>query len=230
VDKGLVSPRRVRAVHRRLVAQQGRPSLKPRLPIIDELVVTVLSQNTSDANTARAFTALKERFPTWEEALHAPTRELADAIRSGGLADQKAPRIQSILDEIEEREGGLDLSRLQELSDQEVDEYLLSLPGVGPKTAACVLTFSMGRAAFPIDTHVHRIVRRLGWISSTTSADAAHRLLTPRIPPELRYELHMALIRHGREVCKARSPRCSECVLFDLCDEGPQLLAAGDAI
>ena len=217
-------------MHRRLIAHQGRPSLKPRLPIIDELVITVLSQNTSDTNTARAFAALKERLPTWEDVLRAPVEDIADVIRSGGLADQKAPRIRRILEEIEEREGRLDLSRLHELTDQEVDEYLTSLPGVGPKTAACVLTFSMGRAAFPIDTHVHRIVRRLGWIPANASADATHRLLTPRIPPELRYELHMALIRHGREVCKARSPRCSDCVLFDLCDEGPRLLAAGEAV
>jgi endonuclease-3 len=192
--------------------------------------MTVLSQNTSDTNTARAFAALKERLPTWEDVLRAPVEDIADVIRPGGLADQKAPRIRRILEEIEELEGRLDLSRLHELTDQEVDEYLISLPGVGPKTAACVLTFSMGRAAFPIDTHVHRIVRRLGWIPKNLSADAAHRLLTPRIPPELRYELHMALIRHGREVCKARSPRCSDCVLFDLCDEGPRLLAAGEAV
>jgi endonuclease-3 len=225
-----VSPRRVRAVHRRLIARQGKPRLKPRLPIIDELVMTVLSQNTSDANTARAFASLKQRFPAWEDVVNAPTNRIADAIRSGGLADRKAPRIRLILEEIERREGRLDLSRLHDLTDQEVDDYLLSLPGVGPKTAACVLTFSMGRAAFPIDTHVHRIVRRLGWISPEVSADAAHRRLTPRIPPELRYELHMALIRHGREVCRARSPRCSECVLFDLCDEGPDLLAAGLAV
>ena len=192
--------------------------------------MTVLSQNTSDTNTARAFAALKERLPTWEDVLRAPVEDIADVIRPGGLADQKAPRIRRILEEIEEREGRLDLSRLHELTDQEVDEYLISLPGVGPKTAACVLTFSMGRAAFPIDTHVHRIVRRLDWIPENVSAAAAHRLLTPRIPPELRYELHMALIRHGREVCKARSPRCSDCVLFDLCDEGPRLLAAGEAV
>jgi endonuclease III len=225
-----VSPRRVRAVHRRLVAQQGQPEPKPRLPIIDELVMTVLSQHTSDANTARSFAALKERFPVWEDVLSAPTEEIADAIRSGGLADQKAPRIRQILLEIEDREGSLDLARLNDLDDQAVDAYLVSLPGVGPKTAACVLTFSMGRTAFPIDTHVHRIVRRLGWIEKKRSADEAHRRLTPRIPPELRYELHMALINHGRTVCRARAPRCSECVLFDLCDEGPELLAAGDAV
>ena len=230
MEAQLVSPRRVRAVHRRLIAHQGRPSPKPRLPIIDELVLTLLSQNTSDSNSSRAFASLKERFTTWDDVMLAPVDEIADAIRPGGLADQKAPRLRRILKEIDAREGGLDLSRLHERSDQEVDQYLVSLPGVGPKTAACVLTFSMGRAAFPVDTHVHRIVRRLGWIPEKLSADTAHRQLTPRTPPEIRYELHMALIRHGREVCKARSPQCNECVLFDLCDAGPRLLAAGEAV
>jgi endonuclease III len=192
-------------------------------------VATVLSQHTSDTNSARAFESLKKRFLTWEQVADADPTDLADAIRSGGLADQKAPRIRAILRAIEEREGSIDLSRLDKLSDNEVDEYLCSLPGVGPKTAACVLVFSMGRAAFPIDTHVHRVTRRLGWIDDEASADKAHRELAPRVPPEIRYELHMALIDHGRRVCVARRPRCSDCVLLDLCDSGPRLIARGDA-
>jgi endonuclease III len=225
-----VSPRRIRAVARRLVELQGKALPKPTLPIIDELVMTVLSQHTSDANTARAFTSLKARFPTWEGVLAAPAGEIADAIRSGGLADQKAPRIRQILAEVARREGGLDLSRLDSLDDQRVDDYLRSLPGVGPKTAACVLAFSMGRYAFPIDTHVHRVALRLGWIPPGTSAERAHGELAPRVPPEIRYGLHMALVRHGRTVCKARMPRCNSCPLFDLCEAGPRLLAAGEAI
>ena len=224
-----VGVRRIRAVHRRLVAQQGRLKPKSRLPIIDELVVTVLSQHTSDINSARAYRTLKDRFPNWDRVLDAPAEEVADAIRSGGLADQKAPRIKRILAEIEEREGHLDLARLNDLDDQTVDEYLCSLPGVGPKTAACVLVFSMGRAAFPIDTHVHRIVRRLGWIGDKVSADRAHRRLGPLVPPEIRYELHMALINHGRNVCKAQRPRCGDCVLLDFCDAGPVFIARGEA-
>lgn len=189
----------------------------------------MLSQHTSDVNTARAFASLKERFAGWEEVARAPVRRVANAIRSGGLADQKAPRIRAILREIERREGEMSLARLDDLDDDEVEEYLRSLPGVGPKTAACVLVFSMGRAAFPIDTHVHRVTKRLGWVPANASADKAHALLKKATPPELRYELHMQLIAHGRTVCVARRPRCSECVLFDLCDWGPKLLAAGEA-
>jgi endonuclease-3 len=193
-------------------------------------VLTVLSQNTSDANSGRAFEGLKQRFPTWEEVADAPVEELADAIRAGGIAEVKSRRIKQILHEIEAREGSIDLSRLRKMMDDEVTDYLLSLPGVGAKTAACVLVFSMGRDAFPIDTHVHRVIRRLGWIEDETSADQAHRVIGPRIPPEIRYDLHMAFIRHGREICKPRNPRCSVCVLFDLCDAGPVLVASGEAV
>jgi endonuclease-3 len=192
-------------------------------------VLTVLSQHTSDTNRDRAFAGLKQRFPSWESVAAARTTELADAIRSGGIADVKAGRIKGILDEILEQEGALSLDRLNELTDEEVERYLVALPGVGPKTAACVLVFAMGRDAFPIDTHVYRIAARLGWIGPKVTADAAHRMLTPRIPPEIRYDLHVALIDHGRSVCKPQLPRCTECVLFDLCDAGPRFLAAGEA-
>jgi len=191
--------------------------------------MTVLSQHTSDLNTARAFRSLKQRFPNWGAVRDADPTEVADAIRSGGLADTKSVRIQRILDEIEEREGRIDLDGLHELDDQSVERYLVSLPGVGPKTAACVLLFSMGRAAFPVDTHVLRVAARLGLIPSKATAEAAHRLLLPGIAPEIRYEFHMQFIRHGRQVCKAARPLCSDCVLFDLCESGPDLLASGAA-
>jgi len=191
--------------------------------------MTVLSQHTSDSNTERAFAGLKQRYSVWSQVVAADPTEVADAIRPGGLADTKAVRIQAILSTIEEREGSLDLARLNELDDDEVDAYLVSLPGVGPKTSACVLLFSMGRDAFPVDTHVHRVALRLGLVPAETTADRAHRLLLPAIAPELRYELHMQLIRHGREICKAARPLCTECTLFDLCESGPQLLASGVA-
>jgi endonuclease-3 len=213
-------PRRIRAVQRRLRRRQGALTPKPPLPIIDEVVATVLSQHTSDRNSERAFARLKARFPGWEQVADAPVDEVADAIRCGGIADQKARRIQQILAAIEEREGRIDLRRLNGLDDQAVEDYLVSLPGVGPKTAACVLVFSMGRAAFPIDTHVHRIAARLGWIPPTATADKAYRILAPAVPPDIRYDLHVALITHGRTVCRAQRPRCGDCVLRDLCSYG----------
>jgi endonuclease III len=214
------SPDAIRTVQRRLRARQGAFVPKPSLPVIDELVATVLSQHTSDVNSERAFSQLKARFPSWEQVADAPVEHVAEAIRCGGIADQKARRIQQILNAIEEREGSIDLGRLDGLRDAEVESYLLSLPGVGPKTAACVLVFSMGRAAFPVDTHVHRIAARLGWIPGGTTADKAHRLLGPAVPPDIRYDLHIALIVHGRTVCRAQRPRCDACVLRDLCAYG----------
>jgi len=209
---------RIREVQRRLRTAQGPFVPKPVLPVIDELVATVLSQHTSDTNSGRAFAQLKDRFPSWEQVASAPAGQVADAIRPGGLAGQKARSIQQILAAISEREGRIDLGRLDDLDDAAVRAYLESLPGVGPKTAACVLTFAMGRAAFPVDTHVHRVATRLGWLPAKTAADRAHRLLGPMVPADIRYDLHVALISHGRTVCQARRPRCDGCVLHDLCD------------
>jgi endonuclease III len=210
----------IRAVRRRLRDSQGPFVPKPVLPVIDEIVATVLSQHTSDVNSERAFARLKSRFPAWEQVADAPVEEIADAVRCGGIADQKARRIKQILAAIEDREGRIDLGRLHDLGDAAVENYLRSLPGVGPKTAACVLVFSMGRAAFPIDTHVHRIVTRLGWVPGSATADKAHQLLASRVPPDIRYDLHVAMITHGRTVCRAQRPSCDACVLRDLCAYG----------
>lgn len=203
--------------HRLLRDSQGPFTPKPRLSVIDELVATVLSQATSDRNSERAFASLKATFRDWDEVLAAPVTALADAIRSGGIADQKGRRIQQILAAIREREGRIDLSRLHECEDKAIEDYLTSLPGVGPKTAACVLVFAMGRPAFPVDTHVHRITTRLGWIPRGTTAEQAYRVLMRAVPAELRYDLHLALIVHGRTVCTARQPRCEGCVLREMC-------------
>ena len=215
----------IREVQRRLRAEQGAFAPKPVLPVIDEVVATVLSQHTSDTNSERAFAQLKESFSNWEQVAAAPRWQVAGAIRSGGLADQKARSIQQILAAICEREGRLDLGRLHDLDDVAARIYLESLPGVGPKTAACVLTFAMGRAAFPVDTHVHRVATRLGWLPAKTAADRAHRLLGPMVPADIRYDLHVAMIGHGRTVCRAQRPRCGACVLNDLCMYGRQSAA-----
>lgn len=204
-------------MQRLLRASQGPFVAKPRLPVIDEVVATVLSQHTSDHNSCRAFAQLKASFPDWEQVLAAPHGQVADAIRCGGIADQKALRIQQILAAILAREGRIDLSRLHDLDDAAVEDYLTSLPGVGPKTAACVLVFSMGRPAFPVDTHVHRIAARLGWIPAGITADKAHQILSTAVPPDIRYDLHLALIEHGRTVCQAQRPHCGECVLRGRC-------------
>ncbi len=216
----------IRTVQHRLRAQQGRFIAKPVLPVIDEIVATVLSQHTSDTNSERAFAQLKAAFPSWEQVAAAPVGQVADAIRSGGIANQKARRIQQILAAIADHEGRINLDRLHDLDDAEVAAYLESLAGVGPKTAACVLTFALGQAAFPIDTHVHRVVIRLGWIPAHATAEQAHRLLGPRVPPDIRYDLHVALITHGRTVCRAQRPRCDDCVLRDLCTFAPTAQSA----
>jgi endonuclease-3 len=210
----------IREAQRRLRAQQGGFEPKQPMPILDQIVGTVLSQHTSDVNSDRAFARLKATFPVWEQVAHAPVEEIEDAIRCGGLARQKARRIREILNAIDEREGRIELSRLHDLDDLAAETYLTSLPGVGPKTAACVLAFSMERAAFPVDTHVHRVATRLGWIPAGTTAGKAYRLLAPQVPADIRYDLHLALIRHGRTVCPARRPRCEVCVLLDLCPYG----------
>jgi endonuclease III len=226
----VVDHRRVRAVHRRLVRYFGELLPPRRTDPLDELILTVLSQHTSDRNAERAFESLRAAFPTWDLVVAARAERVADAIRSGGLAKTKAPRIQAILREIHEREGRYDLAALNEMPDAQATEYLATLPGVGPKTAAVVLAFALGRDAFPVDTHVHRVATRLGWIAPKTSAEKAHVLLAELVPADLRVPMHVGLIRLGREICKAGRPRCEECPVFELCPTGPVVLAAGPPI
>lgn len=208
---------RVREIHRRLRRAHGPLDPPRRRDPLEELVLTILSQNTSDVNRDRAFEAMRRRFPSWDEVADAPTEELREAIRPGGLANTKAPRIQRVLHEIREREGRLELGWLRDLSDEEVEGYLVSLPGVGLKTVACVLAFALERPALPVDTHVFRVAGRLGLLPPKATAARAHDVLRTLVPPGLRLPLHVALIRHGRRICRAGVPRCRECPLADLC-------------
>ena len=197
----------------------GRPLLAPRLPPLDELIYTVLSQNTADVNTDRSFAALKARFATWSAARDADVAEIEAAIALGGLAHTKAPRIKGILTALSKPGGEPDLGRLGSMTDAEAQAFLVGLPGVGPKTAACVLLFSLGQPLMPVDTHVHRLARRLELIDAGVGAEAAHEVLTALAGPEASeiYAAHVDLVRHGRRVCRARRPACDRCPLVELC-------------
>lgn len=203
----------------RLLAEYG-PRAHRSLPALDELILTVLSQNTSDLNCERAYRAMRERYPAWEEVLAADPAELVEVLRPGGLANQKAPRIQAVLRELAASKAGLDLGWLAGLEPGDAMSFLTALPGVGAKTASCVLLFSLGVPVMPVDTHVHRIALRLGLIGPRVTAAAAHPLLTALTPPNRMLEAHLLLIEHGRRTCKARRPLCSDCVLLDLCPFG----------
>lgn len=182
-------------------------------------MLTILSQNTNDTNRDRAYESLRARFPDWDAVRIAPRVEVEQAIKSAGLWKQKARTLQETLTALYDEQGDLDLSHLEDRTDQEIIEYLTSFRGVGVKTAACVLCFAMGRSYMPVDTHVHRVARRLGLIAERATADQAHELLNrdSSVPPELRFSFHIQLIRHGRAVCRAGRPACDTCVLGGLC-------------
>jgi endonuclease-3 len=219
------TPPTIREIVRRLDKRFGPLDPPRRWDPLEELILTVLSQNTSDVNSGRAFAAMRARYPSWESLAEARPEDLAEAIKPGGLANIKARRILSILEEIRRRgDGSLDLSWMREASDPSVREYLLSLPGVGPKTAACVLAFSLDRPVIAVDTHVHRVARRLGLIDDRTDAAAAHEVLEDLIPSGLRIKMHVGLIRLGRTICRAGRPSCEICPLQDLCPTAPAVL------
>ncbi len=207
-------------IHRRLAERYGEPPPRQRLDPIAELVSTILSQNTSDQNRDRAFARLRERFPTWEAVRDAPPEQVEEAIRPAGLARLKTPRIQAALRRITAEQGRLSLDFLSHLPLEEARGWLTSLDGVGPKTAAIVLLFAFGRPAFPVDTHIHRVSRRLGLIPPESSREAAHQQLEALLPPEIYATFHLNLIAHGRDTCHPRRPACSRCVLLDLCPSG----------
>jgi endonuclease III len=205
-------------IRQRLEEAYGEPAGVRDLDPVSELVSTILSQNTNDGNRDVAFDRLRQRFPTWQEVLDADEEAVVDAIRPAGLAQQKAPWIQAALRTIVAERGELELEFLRDWPVGEAKAWLCSLQGVGPKTAAIVLLFALGRPAFPVDTHVHRVSGRLGLIEARVTREKAHDLLEGLVPPQHYYSFHLNLIRHGRQICQARRPRCEVCVLTDLCD------------
>src|SRR4051812_48085497 len=208
--------RRVRAIRDRLRDAYGKPVERIHRRPIDELILTVLSQNTNDRNRDVAYLRLTKRFATWAEVRDAPQAEVAEAIRPGGLAPTKSLRIQEILRAL----GDDDLMELETEPLEDARRRLTDLPGVGRKTAACVLMFAFGRPGIPVDTHVFRVGGRLGLFRPSGSLEEAHDVLLQVVPPEDAYEMHVSLIRHGRRTCVARNPRCLDCPLLSLCPYG----------
>jgi endonuclease-3 len=208
------------AVEARLRERYGDRQWRTHGPPLDVLVGTVLSQHTSDVNTDRAFDSLRRRFPTWPEVAAAPTSEVVAAIHRGGLANIKASRIQMILQEIADEGGTMTLAHLGQMALDDARRWLLALHGVGPKTAACVLLFSLGKPALPVDTHVHRVSKRLGLIGPGVGAEVAHGLLEARLGEsrDRVYAFHLNMIAHGRLVCTAMRPFCERCPITEHCD------------
>ncbi|MBN1426745.1 MAG: endonuclease III [Anaerolineae bacterium] len=220
---------KLKAKYRRLAEilsqEYGYPSWRQHLPPVDELVSTILSQNTSDTNRDKAFDALKDRFSTWEAVRDAPLDDVIDAIRPAGLSNRKGPRIQAALSYLTRTQGHITLDHLEDMPIEEAKDWLTSIDGIGPKTAAIILCFAFGRPAFPVDTHVHRVTGRVGLIDRKTSAEQAHGILEEIVPPEDYYAFHLQVIRHGRQVCHARKPACDRCTLQQDCDYFDAIIA-----
>jgi len=207
-----------------LSADYGQPEWRPHGDAMSELVLTLLSQNTSDSNSGRAFSRLLQRFDGWDAMSNAPLDEIEDAIRPGGHAPTKAPRLKAMLGEIKVRTGGFDLRFLEDLPVDQAREWLRTLPAIGPKTAACVLLFGLGMPGLPVDTHVYRVAVRLGLVSPKLTPEKAQAYLEATIPPEDHYAFHILLIRHGRHTCTARAPACSRCPLLERCPAAEEFL------
>lgn len=212
-----MEPGKINEIIKRLERRFGRPKLKPRMDPLSELIFTILSQNTSDINRDRAFANLRAAFPRWGLLLEASISQIIKAIRAGGLANIKAGRIKELLLEIKARYGRLSLAPLKTLPLAEIKKSLLSFKGVGPKTAACVILFSLSKPAFPVDTHIFRITRRLGMVPLAASPEKAHEIMEKMVPTKKYYSFHINLIKLGRAICLSRKPRCEICPLKELC-------------
>jgi endonuclease-3 len=213
-------PLSISEITRLLAKEYGRLKWHSHRDPVAELILTILSQNTSDHNSRRAFDSLIKRFCSWESVAGGSVEDIAEAIKLGGLARVKAPRIKRILEQIKAERGSLDLGFLSKMPVAEANAWLQSLPGVGPKTAACVLLFSLGKPVLPVDTHIHRVAKRLGLIDSRANAERAHEILGDMVPPKDVYQFHIHMIEHGRRVCKAQRPLCHRCVLLPDCPFG----------
>ena len=207
-----------RRVSSTLSTEYGYPEWRQHLPPVDELVSTILSQNTSDTNRDRAFDELKARFPDWESVRDGEPEAVVEAIRPAGLSNQKGPRIQAALRYLTDTQGRITLDHLQDMTVEDAKAWLIAIKGIGPKTAAIILLFAMNRPAFPVDTHVHRVTGRLGLIGPNTTAEQAHVDLEQIVSPDDYYAFHLNVIRHGRQVCSARNPKCEVCLLQEDCD------------
>ena len=196
----------------------GRPTQKPVLPRpLDMLIATILSQNTNDKNSHRAYTQLRKRYPRWKDVASAPLRDVRSSIRVGGMANQKSVRIKQTLLAVRDRFGGYDLAPLEEMKSDEVMEELTGIDGVGVKTASCVLLFSMGRDVFPVDTHVHRLCGRLGLAPGCSTPEKTFFFMQNIFPKGSGYSFHTNLIRFGRKVCRSNNPACGVCPLYAEC-------------
>ena len=213
-----VSQKRIETISHKLEKIYGKKRWIVHSDPLSELIATVLSQNTSDHNSHKAFSNLRSEFKTWDKVRKTRVRKIADTIRSGGLADVKAKRIKDILNQIHEENRNLDLSFLKRWRTEKIKAYLRKFKGVGEKTIACVLLFSLKRPAMPVDTHVLRVSKRLGLVQRKTDAQKAKTILEELVPENLVYQFHLNLIEHGRNICKATNPRCASCVLLENCD------------
>ena len=200
-----------------LEREYGPRERQPDRDPVDVLIETILSQNTSDANSGRAFASLRAGFDSWEAVAIAQAEHIAEAIKCGGLSQIKAVRIKQVLGQIKREQGRISLDCLKSMNMAEAEDYLIRLPGVGHKTARCVLLFSLGKPSLPVDTHIFRVAKRLGLINSRASIEKAHSLLQELAPPSKAYQFHIHMIEHGRRICRARLPRCNMCILNDIC-------------
>ncbi|HEY9402383.1 MAG TPA: hypothetical protein VIQ24_06795 [Pyrinomonadaceae bacterium] len=216
--------RPIRYIIQNLERAYGVPENYAPSDPLDMLVQIILSQATSDTNSRRTFDALKRRFPTWDAALRARESTIAQTIQSGGLANQKAAVIKSLLRQIKHDRGALDLSFLHELPPAEAVRYLSQFRGIGPKTIACTLLFACRTEVFPLDTHIFRILRRVGLIPPKCTDRRAHDTMNALVPSGKFYSFHVNLIRHGRALCRPRDPLCERCPIVEYCDYGQSII------